>query len=322
MSFSHDAVLLIAFGGPTSSEEIRPFIGRVLRGIPVAPERIEEVAHHYEAIGGRSPLNGIIFRQAHALEKMLKGHGIELPVYVGMRHSSPFLRETLARMGAEGVKRALGFILSPHQTEASWERYQKNVAEARAKLGAGAPDVDYCPGWHAHPLFVQALAQQTRWALEKIPVRKRQTTPLVFTAHSVPTPMAAHSPYVDQIQETARLVADRLGHRRWSIAYQSRSGKPGDPWLEPDIGEVLRRLAQEGAGEVIVAPIGFVCDHVEVLFDLDIEARKIAAGLGMRFVRAGSLNDHPTFIQMIADVIEAKLSAISGQSRKDKGHSY
>ena len=309
MMLSCDASLLIAFGGPTSPDEIRPFISRVLRGYPVPAERIEEVARHYEAIGGRSPLNEITFRQAHALEKALEERGIGLPVYVGMRHTSPFFKETLDRMRADGVRKALGVILSPHQTEASWERYQKNVAEARAELGAEAPGIDYCPGWHAHPLFVQALAERIEPALEKIPVRKRPTTPLVFTAHSVPTAMAARSSYVDQIQETARLVADRLGHRRWSVAYQSRSGKPSDPWLEPDVGEALRGLAAEGMTDVVVAPIGFVCDHVELLYDLDIEARRLAEELRMRFLRAPSLNDHPTFIRMMADMIETKLSA-------------
>jgi ferrochelatase len=307
MSLSYDAVLLIAFGGPTSPDEIRPFLARVLRGHPVLPERIEEVVRHYQALGGRSPLNEITFRQAYSLEKVLKEKGLSLPVHVGMRHSRPFLRETLDSMAADGVRRALGFILSPHQTEASWERYQKNVEEARDELGGCAPDIDYCPGWHAHPLFIQALAEQVQRALEKIEASKRQKTPLIFTVHSVPTAMAARSPYVDQIQETSRLVAERLGYQRWLVAYQSRSGKPNDPWLEPDIGEVLRTLAAEGITDAVVAPIGFVCDHVEVLYDLDIEARTIADGLGLRFFRASSLNDHPTFIRMMAEVIEASV---------------
>ncbi|MEK6600798.1 MAG: ferrochelatase [Candidatus Binatota bacterium] len=313
MSLSHDAVLLIAFGGPIAAEEVRPFIGRVLRGIPVPPERIEEVIRHYEAIGGRSPLNEITFRQARTLEETLKQLGRPLPVYVGMRHSRPFLRETLDNMTADGVRKALGFILSPHQTEASWERYQRGVAEACSELGGSAPEIDYCPGWHAHPLFIQAWAEQIQPALEMIEPEKRESTPLIFTAHSVPIKMSAQSPYVSQIEETSRLVADYLGHRRWSIAYQSRSGRPSEPWLEPDLGEVIRKLANEGVTEIVVAPIGFVCDHVEVLYDLDIESRKTAESLGMRFIRASSLNEHPTFIRMMAEVIKAKPSALSDQ---------
>lgn len=312
---SHDAALLIAFGGPNAPEEIRPFLNRVLQGHRAPSERVEEVVRHYEAVGGRSPLNEITFRQAGLLQELLKQRGFALPVYVGLRHAHPFLRETLDRMIADGVRLTLGFIMSPLQTEASWERYQKDVEEASAELGGCAPAVDYCPEWHAHPLLIQALAERIQPALGQIAPAKRQKVALVFTAHSVPTTMAAASPYVSQIQETSSLVAARLGHRHWLVAYQSRSGRPQDPWLEPDIGEVMRLVAAQGTSDVVVAPIGFVCDHVEVLYDLDIEARRTAENLGMRFVRAPSLNDHPIFIRMMAEVIEAKLSAISDQPK-------
>jgi len=300
----YDAVLLIAFGGPISPEEIHPFLSRVLRGHPVPAQRIEEVVRHYMAVGGRSPLNEITFRQASALETMLKQRGFLLPVYVGMRNSRPFLRETLDQMTADGVRRALGLILSSHQTEASWERYQRDVSEAREELGGATPTINFSPGWHAHPLFIQALAEQIRPALERVAAQKRPTTPLILTAHSVPTAMAAKSPYVEQIQDTARLIGEHLGHRRCLVAYQSRSGQPSEPWLEPDISDVLRSLSTEGATDVVVAPIGFVCDHVEVLYDLDIEAKRIAQGLGTNFLRANCVNDHPTFIRMMAEVIE------------------
>jgi ferrochelatase len=315
MSGRYQAVLLIAFGGPTSPDEIRPFLARVTKGIPIPPERLEEVAHHYEAVGGKSPLSEITFRQAEALEKILREQQLPLPVYVGMRNSRPFFAETLKRMADDGVKRCLGFILSSHRAEASWERYMKNIAEARTELSGAAPQVDYCPGWHDHPLFVQAwveLIQQT-WveliqkSLAKISAQQRRTTPLIFTAHSLPIEMASRSPYVEQLETTARLIAEEVGQSGWAIAYQSRSGKPTDPWLEPDITQVIRDLAAKGVKEAIVAPIGFVCDHVEILYDLDIEARTIAAGMGVRFVRVGCPNDHPTFIQMMADVITRKM---------------
>jgi protoporphyrin/coproporphyrin ferrochelatase len=301
----YDAVLLIAFGGPTSPEEIQPFLTRVLRGHSVPPQRIKEVVEHYMAVGGRSPLNELTFRQASALEKMLNQRGLFLPVYVGMRNSRPFVRETLDQMTADGVRRALGFILSPHQTEASWQRYQKEVSEAQEELGGATPTVDFSPGWHAHPFFIQALAEQIRPVLERVAAPKRPTTPIILTAHSVPTAMAAKSPYVEQIAETSRLVAEHLGHRRCLVAYQSRSGQPSEPWLEPDISDILRSLSNEGATDVVVAPIGFVCDHVEVLYDLDIAAKRIAESLGMNFLRASCVNDHPAFIQMMAEVIEA-----------------
>ncbi|MGH7831079.1 MAG: ferrochelatase [Candidatus Binatia bacterium] len=308
MAASFDAVLLLAFGGPTSAEEVRPFLARVLKGHPVPPQRIEEVVQHYEAVGGRSPLNEITFRQAKALEELLRERGIRLPVYVGMRHSSPFPREALERMMTEGIQRAIALILSPHQTEASWERYQKDLAAAQAEVGV-PPEVDYCPGWHDHPLLIQTWAEQIEAALAPVSDDKRETTPLIFTAHSIPTEMAARSPYVSQIKETARLIAERLGHRRWSVAYQSRSGRAGESWLEPDIAAAIRRLAAEGVKEVVVAPIGFVSDHVEILYDIDIDARRIAEGMGMRFLRANSPNDHPTFIRMMAEVIEKRMKS-------------
>jgi ferrochelatase len=305
MSVPYQAVLLIAFGGPTSRDEIRPFLGRVLKGIPIPPQRVEEVAHHYEAVGGKSPLNEITERQAQALEKMLRQQGLALRVYVGMRNSSPFFADTLQQMAEDGVKKALGFILSSHKTEASWERYQKNIADARAELGEHAVEVDYCGGWHDHPLFVQSWAERIEDRLAELPVEKRRATPLIFTAHSLPAPMAARSSYVADVQTTARLIAAALGHDRWSLAFQSRSGKPTDPWLEPDVNEAIRNLAAGDVTDVVVAPIGFVCDHVEVLYDLDIEARQNAAAGGVRFWRASCPNDHPTFIKMIADVITA-----------------
>lgn len=310
MSLPYDAVLLIAFGGPTCPEEVRPFLARVLEGIPIPPERVEEVVRHYEAVGGKSLLNEITFRQAKALQQVLSGKGSQLRIYVGMRNASPFFTETLKQMTDNGIRSALGLILSSHRTEASWERYQKNITDARAELGGTSPQVDYCPGWHAHPLFIQTWVELIEASFAKIPTEKRQTTALIFTAHSLPIPMANRSPYVRQVEETARLVAERLGHARWSISYQSRSGKPTDPWLEPDVGQVIRRVAEDGVSHLIVAPLGFVCEHVEVLYDLDIELRKIAEDHGMRFFRASCPNDHPTFIRMMADIIETKMKNV------------
>jgi len=298
-----DSVLLVAFGGPTRPEEIRPFLANVTRGRPIPPERLEIVAHHYELIGGRSPLNDLTFRQARALEVELADGGPALPVFVGMRNWHPYLRETLAEMAASGHRRSVGVILSPQQNEAGWGRYRQDVADARAQVGNAAPEVIFAAPWSFHPLFLDAVVARTGAALEEIPAARRAATQLIFTAHSIPTAMAARSPYVGQVDAAARAVAERLGHSNWSIAYQSRSGNPRDPWLEPDIGDALRSLAQQGVRDVVVMPIGFVCDHVEVLYDLDIEARAIADQLGIHFVRASALNDHPSFIRMLADIV-------------------
>lgn len=310
MTLSYDAILLIAFGGPTVPQDIRPFLARVTKGIPIPPERLEEVAHHYEAVGGKSPLNEITFRQAKALEKILNAQGKKLPVYVGLRNASPFFSETLAQMARDGVQQALGFILSSHRTEASWARYQKNIADARVELGDNAPAIDYCDGWHDHPQFIRCWVELIEAAFAKLAPEKKESTPLIFTAHSLPLAMAARSPYVEQLDTSARIIAEKLKHRPWSLAYQSRSGKPTEPWLEPDIGAAIRQLASQRQKQVIVAPIGFVCDHVEVLYDLDIEAKGIAENLGVRLIRAGCPNDHPTFIQMMADVIEARMKQV------------
>jgi protoporphyrin/coproporphyrin ferrochelatase len=313
MTSAYDAVLLIAFGGPTSPDNIRPFLTRVTKGLSISPERLEEVAHHYAAVGGKSPLNEITFRQARALEKLLNAGPTRLRVYVGMRNSSPFFTETLKQMANGGVRNALGFILSSHRTEASWERYQKNIADARAELGGKAPLLEYCDGWHGHRLFIQTWAELIGAAYAKIDSGRRNSTPLIFTAHSLPSAMAARSPYVDQLRSSAQAIADKLDRSHWRLAYQSRSGNPEDSWLEPDIRDVLRKLAVEGCRDVVVAPIGFVCDHVEVLYDLDIEAKKIAGELQMNLVRASCPNDDPMFIRMIADVIAAKIDA--GENR-------
>ncbi len=302
-----DSVLLIAFGGPEKPEDIRPFLQLVTAGRHIPAERLEEVAHHYEVIGGRSLLNELTFKQAKGLRRALKREGLPHPVFVGMRNWHPFLHQTLAAMKDVGHRRALGIILSSFQTEASWERYMADVAAAREKVGPGAPEVSYTPAWFDHPRFIDALADRVAEALGRVAPESRKAAPVVFTAHSVPTAMADGSPYVAQFTAASRAVAARLDHPRWSGAYQSRSGSPREPWLEPDIADVLRGLAREGISDVVVAPIGFVCDHVEVLYDLDVEARQLAEKLGMRFHRAAAVNDHPAFVEMLADLAGAGL---------------
>ncbi len=310
MSTPPDAVLLIAFGGPEKAEDVGAFLANVTRGRPIPADRLAEVARHYQRIGGRSPLNALTFRQADALRARLRADGLALPVYVGMRNWTPYLHETLATMASDGVRAALGLILSAHQTEASWDRYQQNVAEARARVGPAAPAVGYAPPWFDRPGFVQAVADRVRAALAALPRDARATAPLVFTAHSVPVAMAQGSPYAAQLAASARLVAAAVGRGRaggWSIAYQSRSGRPDEPWLEPDIGDEIRRLGAAGARHVVVVPIGFVCDHVEVLYDLDVEAGEVAARAGVRLSRVGTVGDHPAFIAMLAELVRAEV---------------
>ncbi len=298
-----DSVLLIAFGGPEKREDIRPFLEIVSAGRRIPPERLEEVARHYEAIGGRSPLNELTMRQAEGLREALQRDGKPTAVYVGMRNWHPFLHETLAEMRDRGCRRALGIILSSFQTEASWERYVADVSAAREKAGAGAPEVVYAPPWAEHPRFVDAMVARAADALAHVPAATRADALLVFTAHSVPVAMASGSPYARQLETAALVIAGRLGHARWQVVYQSRSGAPSDPWLGPDICDALRGVKGQGIEDVVVVPIGFVCDHVEVLYDLDVQARAVAAGAGLRFHRAQTANDHPAFIAMLADLV-------------------
>ena len=302
-----DSVLLIAFGGPEKPEDIRPFLEIVTAGRRIPPERIEEVARHYEAIGGRSPLNELTRRQAAALRRALAREDIALPVHVGMRNWHPFLHEALGEMKDRGHRRALGIILSSFQTEASWERYVGDVAAARDKVGPDAPEVVCAPAWADHPLFIKAMAERAEEAMAGVPAERRAAARLLFTAHSVPAAMAEGSPYAAQLEGAARVIAGRLSHPRWSLAYQSRSGAPREPWLEPDVAGAIRALAREGAVDVVVVPIGFVCDHVEVLYDLDVEACALARDLGVGFHRARAANDHPTFVAMLADLVKRAL---------------
>jgi len=296
-----DAVLIVGFGGPTRSEEIRPFLDNVLRGRPVARERYEEVVHHYEHLGGRSPYNELTFHQADALRAELARDGIVLPVEVGMRNWEPYVVDALVGLARTGVRRVLGFIMAAYRSEASWERYQATVRAAREAIGPSAPEVEYPEPWHAHPKFIAAAAARTGEALGRIAAADRARAKVVFTAHSIPVAMAKESPYVEQLTESCGLVANKLGIRSWTLAFQSRSGNPRDPWLEPDIAGTLQKL---GKGTIaVVMPIGFLTDHVEVLYDLDVEAARIAAESGVRMERAPTVGDHPEFIAMIAEIV-------------------
>ena len=298
-----DAVLLIAFGGPTAPHEIAPFLENVTRGRRIPRGRIEEVARHYARMpGGRSPLNELTQAQARALAELLARAGTPFPVHVGMRQWHPYLDETLADLAARGARRCLGIIMSPLRSEASWERYQADVAEARART-AGAPEVVFAPPWSAHHGFIDAVADRARHALDEVPEGDRRWTPLVFTAHSIPTPMADAAPYVEDFTAASRAVAHRLEHARWSLAYQSRSGRPEDAWLVPDVNDVLASFAVDGERHAVVVPLGFVCDHVEILYDLDVEAAGRARERGLTLHRARAVNDHPTFIAALADMV-------------------
>ncbi len=297
-----DAVLMIGFGGPTRADEVRPFLDNVLRGRPIPRERYEEVAHHYDLLGGRSPYNDLTLRQAAALRTELDKKSVRVPIAVGMRNWKPYVADAMLGLAGAGARRVLGFIMAAHRSEASFERYQATVNDACAALGEAAPEVVYPEPWHDHPLFVTAVASRAREAFARLEFPERSRARLIFTAHSIPLAMAQAGPYVEQLTQSARIVAADLGIDTWQFAYQSRSGSPRDAWLEPDIKQTLRNLDAKTA---VVVPIGFLCDHVEVLYDLDIEAAQVARDSGIRMERAPTVGDHPLFIEMMASIVAA-----------------
>ena len=301
-----DAVLVIAFGGPQGLADIRPFLANVLRGRRIPADRIEEVAGHYERFGGVSPLTAITMRQADGLRQKLAEHGNALPVYVGMRNWHPLLPDTLTAMARDGVSRAIGFICAGHRSYSSCTQYRQNVADATAPTvaaGGRGLSVTYVDDWHAHDGFIETNARHVADAIGSLPAALRDHARIVFTAHSVPCSMAGAERYKAQLEESARLVADRLRRPDWALVFQSRSGRPGDPWLEPDVRDYLRGERAKGLEAVVLCPIGFVCDHVEVLYDLDVEAAAVCSEIGLAMTRAHAVNDDAGFIDMMTDVV-------------------
>lgn len=307
-----DSVLIIGFGAPAEPGQIMPFLRKVVEGRPVPEDRLIEVAHHYEEVGGRSPYNELTDHQAQALEQWLAGHGRPLPVAVGMRNWHPFLSDTVARMRDEGLRHAAGIILSAHRCDTSWERYMRDVQGALDAAGDSAPIVSYITPWYDEAGFLEACAARIEQAAGYERGRWPAEVPVLFTAHSIPESMASGSPYVADLEASCRGVARILGVPDWQIAYQSRSGDPRTPWLEPDICDVLRERGAAGLREVVVQAIGFLCDHVEVLYDLDIEAAGVCRELDIRYHRAPCVNAHPEFISMLGRRV---VSLASGEAR-------
>ena len=303
-------LLVIAFGGPHRSEDIRPFLRNVLAGRPVPEERFEAVVHHYELLGGSSPITAHTERQASLLEAELRAQGHALEVRVGMRHWSPWLKDALLAFREGGHREVFGLIMAAQETEASLGRYLAAVEQARSEIGGDdAPKLRLVRGFGLSEGIMEAHAEHLARALAEIPSERRAAAELFFTAHSIPSAMAAGSPYVAQLEETARRVAEKAGRPQYSLVYQSRSGNPREPWLEPDVLDALDAAKQRGARDVVALPIGFLCDHVEVLYDLDIEAKQRAEQLGLAFHRASTLGTHPAFIRALAHSVAADIAS-------------
>ena len=299
----YDAVLIVSFGGPEGPDDVLPFLENVLRGKNVPRERLLAVAEHYQHFGGVSPINAQNRALISALQSELDLHGPQLPIYWGNRNWHPMLTDTIRRMAADGVQRAIAFFTSAFSSYSGCRQYRENIQQAQAEVGAEAPQVDKLRVFYNHPGLIEPMVENTRAAIELIPRERRPKAALLFSAHSVPTAMAANSRYVAQLEEASRLVADGAGHDDWQLVYQSRSGSPGQPWLEPDIGLRLRELRATGVTDAVVVPIGFISDHMEILYDLDTEARQICDEIGLNLIRATTVGTHPKFIAMIRELI-------------------
>ena len=300
-----EAVLLISFGGPEGRSDIQPFLKNVLRGRQSSAKRIKEVAQHYELFDGVSPITSITKRQAVGLRARLNTHGPDIPVFIGMRNWHPFLDDTLQAMADAGLSRAFGLILAAHHSYSSCGQYKQNVVDARqVRLELGKTDVEivYGNGWHTHSGFIAANASHIQQAKEKLPSDLREKARLIFTAHSIPTSMAKNCRYEAELNESARLIAENLETDDWALAYQSRGGRPSDQWLEPDICDYLQTERQRGLRAAVIAPLGFVADHIEVLYDLDTEAAAVSKEINLSISRAETVNDHPKFLDALAEI--------------------
>jgi ferrochelatase len=308
VSANYNALLFVSFGGPEGPDEVLPFLENVLRGRNVPRERMLEVAEHYQHFGGVSPINQQTRDLIAAVARELETHGVTLPIYWGNRNWRPLLTDTLRQLADDGVERALAFVVSGFSSYSGCRQYRENLRAAQEGVGPAAPQVDKLRVFYNHPDFIAANGDHLREAIARLPGGEANFH-VAFTAHSIPLTMANSSPYEQQLLETCRLTAEAAGvpAERWRLVYQSRSGRPQDPWLEPDILDHLRELHAEGIRKVVVSPIGFLSDHMEVLYDLDEEARGLCRELGMEMVRSATAGLHPRFVTMIRKLVQERL---------------
>jgi ferrochelatase len=318
-SQDYDAFLLVSFGGPEGPDDVLPFLQNVTRGRGVPPERLAEVAQHYLAFGGVSPINAQCRSLLAAVGTDFAARDLDLPLYWGNRNWRPYLADTVAQMAADGVRRAVAFVTSAYSSYSACRQYRDDIERARAAAGPDAPVIDKVRPYFNHPGFIEPFADATQAALASLPADARHAARLVFTAHSVPDRMAAVSGspsagtqldatggrYAAELREASRLIAERtrLSHRNFDLVYQSRSGPPSVPWLEPDVCQHLGSLAKEGVPGVVVVPVGFTSDHMEVVHDLDVEAARAASLLGLPFARAAAPMPDPRFARMVTDLV-------------------
>jgi len=303
MTDNYDALLVVSFGGPEGMDDVLPFLENVTRGRGIPRERLLGVAHHYELFGGVSPINEQNRQLIAALRAELDTHGPALPIYWGNRNWAPYLADALRQMRDDGIRRALAFVTSAYSSYSGCRQYREDIERARAEVGEGAPAVDKLRAFYNHHGFIGPNLKNLLAALKQIPEERRRSAHVAFTAHSIPASMAAGCDYEAQLLDTCSIIAKFAGVRHWRLVFQSRSGPPTQPWLEPDICDHLRELKSIGVGDVVVHPVGFISDHMEVLYDLDTEARQVAGEIGLNLIRAATVGTHPEFVGMIRELI-------------------
>jgi ferrochelatase len=307
----YDAILLVSFGGPEKPDDVLPFLENVLRGKPVPRERLLEVAEHYYHFAGSSPINSQNRALIAALETELRAHSIALPIYWGNRNWHPLLADTLQQMKTDGIQRALAFFTSAYSSYSGCRQYRENIAAAQQLAGEGSPQVDKIRAFYNHPGYIETVTERAAEAIAQVPAERLSGARLLFTAHSIPMAMASTSRYVEQLEEASHLVASALGHPTHRLVYQSRSGSPLQPWLGPDILEAINEEHANAARDIVVVPIGFVSDHMEIIFDLDTQARERCKELGLTYQRAHTAGTHPRFVSMIRELIVERITASS-----------
>jgi protoporphyrin/coproporphyrin ferrochelatase len=321
MRARYDAILIVGFGGPERREDVLPFLENVTRVRRVPRERLLAVAEHYYHFGGSSPINAQVRELIAALRPELERHGINLPIYWGNRNWHPMLEDAVAQMKTDGVKRALAIVLSAYSSYSSCRQYREDIARAQKSSGADALQVDKVRVFYNHPEFIAANTERVSEAIARFAGREGRGLQLAFTSHSIPLSMAQACDYERQIRETSRLVAEvaGIGPERWASVYQSRSGRPEDPWLGPDILDHLRKLKLRGVSQVLIHPIGFLSDHLEVMYDLDVEARTLCDALGIEMVRSRTVGTHARFVTMLRMLVEERIGTASRKTKASVG---
>lgn len=304
----YDAILLMSFGGPEGPDDVMPFMENVTKGRGIPRERLLEVSEHYRQFGGVSPINDQNRALIAALEEELAEHGPHLPVYFGNRNWHPLITDVVRQMKDDGIKRVLTFFTSAFSSYSGCRQYREDIQKAVAEVGEGAPEFDRIRMFYNHPGFINPMVENVRNALSQFPEADRDSVHITFTAHSIPMGMARNSAYEEQLKEACRLVADILALDDYALVYQSRSGPPQMPWLEPDILDYMEDINAQGVQNMIIVPIGFISDHMEVMFDLDTEAVDKAEELGMTMVRAATVGTAKPFVQMIRELIVERMT--------------